>query len=714
MEFSLEETVGFASSGNLHLAGNPLQHPEPEIIQQGKAAVRNWFQQVAVQGTETLYEGKILLVGEPDAGKTTLMRKMFDEGIKIPDEDQNSTLGVSVQPGLNVNGSAGGAPISMSANVWDFGGQEIQYMLHQYFLTPDSLYVLVCDDRQENTRFDYWFQIIRLLGTESSPILVMLNKIKFESVSTFKRDHYRERFPGLRIDEVEVDLSKNDQRWQRLKDMIAERLSDLSVVGREVPRLWKTIRAKIEELKSRKLRMISLQEFLVLCADQGLEQEADVLNMLAYFHRIGIVLHFAGDERLSKTIFLDPNWITTSLYAILSDKNLGADRGQFNRDWIFSFWKEKGYGEIECGDLLSLMRKDNFDICYQLPGDQEQFIVPMLLPRDIGKYEWNTEENLQFRFQYPFMPRGIISRLIVRLNEYIEGKLKARSGAVFFHKPTQVRAEVLEEVTADEGLKVISIRISQGNLNDRREFLSRIRAEIEFIHTAAFPGMRCSEMVICNCPACLSAKKPNFHKRETLDQYIARGKTEIECHASSEKASIISMIGGVYGEHALKEGKYSDRAVKNKESKTSVSRSLSRVRELDKSIQRKKLEIEKLKALKATLDEKAEKQAARIEWFFAGISLFVFTGWALTVYLWGWDTIEPISFLTPLALVALSNFLFARFGRKWTRAYMLRTRLERISKEVYATARFSPNELDLTESELRDLEHEKRRVLESG
>ena len=35
-------------------------------------------------------------------------------------------------------------------NIWDFGGQEIYYATHQFFLTKRSLYVLVIDNRKED------------------------------------------------------------------------------------------------------------------------------------------------------------------------------------------------------------------------------------------------------------------------------------------------------------------------------------------------------------------------------------------------------------------------------------------------------------------------------------------------------------------------------------------------------------------------------------
>ncbi|WP_366558215.1 hypothetical protein [Okeania sp. SIO3B5] len=55
-------------------------------------------------------------------------------------------------------------------NIWDFGGQEIYHATHQFFLTKRSLYILVVDTRQENTRFDYWLNIVELLSDNSRSV----------------------------------------------------------------------------------------------------------------------------------------------------------------------------------------------------------------------------------------------------------------------------------------------------------------------------------------------------------------------------------------------------------------------------------------------------------------------------------------------------------------------------------------------------------------
>ncbi len=50
-------------------------------------------------------------------------------------------------------------------NIWDFGGQEVYHSTHQFFLTHRSLYLLVADDRKEDTDFNYWLTLSNCSAT---------------------------------------------------------------------------------------------------------------------------------------------------------------------------------------------------------------------------------------------------------------------------------------------------------------------------------------------------------------------------------------------------------------------------------------------------------------------------------------------------------------------------------------------------------------------
>jgi GTPase SAR1 family protein len=100
------------------------------------------------EGTDRLYEAKLVILGEPGAGKTSLAKKLVDAHYALSPTEK-STEGIEIvcwkfpfREGKD-----------FVVNIWDFGGQEIYHATHQFFLTGRSLYILVADARREDTDF---------------------------------------------------------------------------------------------------------------------------------------------------------------------------------------------------------------------------------------------------------------------------------------------------------------------------------------------------------------------------------------------------------------------------------------------------------------------------------------------------------------------------------------------------------------------------------
>ncbi len=91
-------------------------------------------------------------------------------------------------------------------NIWDFGGQEVYHATHQFFLTRRSLYVLVADDRKEDTDFNYWLQVVEL-RSDGSPFLIVQNE-KQDRRRDINLGSLRARFPNLK-DAYRVNLADN-------------------------------------------------------------------------------------------------------------------------------------------------------------------------------------------------------------------------------------------------------------------------------------------------------------------------------------------------------------------------------------------------------------------------------------------------------------------------------------------------------------------------
>ena len=75
-----------------------------------------------------------------------------------------STNGIEIEKSISFSKSS-----EIVFDLWDFGGQEIFYPTHQFFLTDRAVYLVVfrCDNLVES-RIEYWMKTIKYL-TDNSP-----------------------------------------------------------------------------------------------------------------------------------------------------------------------------------------------------------------------------------------------------------------------------------------------------------------------------------------------------------------------------------------------------------------------------------------------------------------------------------------------------------------------------------------------------------------
>ncbi|MBF0566581.1 MAG: hypothetical protein HQK89_15245 [Nitrospirae bacterium] len=111
----------------LTLDGNPLILPPPGIVSQGMTAVLSYLKELLEAGTQR-YEAKLLILGDGGEGKTCLSRAIRG----LPFADQHSTMGVDIEPWEFPHPKNPEDPgKTVTLNVWDFEGQEINHQSHQ-------------------------------------------------------------------------------------------------------------------------------------------------------------------------------------------------------------------------------------------------------------------------------------------------------------------------------------------------------------------------------------------------------------------------------------------------------------------------------------------------------------------------------------------------------------------------------------------------------
>lgn len=119
----------------LRLDNTQLPEPFPELIARGTPAVLAYLRSLADGAPQ--YEAKVLLVGEGNVGKTSLVAAMCAQPFV---ENRPTTHGIQLDQ-LSVPHPE--LDQALTLNTWDFGGQEVYRVTHQFFFSRRSLYLLV-------------------------------------------------------------------------------------------------------------------------------------------------------------------------------------------------------------------------------------------------------------------------------------------------------------------------------------------------------------------------------------------------------------------------------------------------------------------------------------------------------------------------------------------------------------------------------------------
>ncbi|MDH5178861.1 MAG: ADP-ribosylation factor-like protein [Gammaproteobacteria bacterium] len=513
--------------------GCPLVHPSPEIIEQGNVAVLNYFRELEAQGVDFLFEAKVLIVGEGGAGKTSLLRRLYQPGKPLPKEDE-TTKGIeicSIEFQLD-------SDHDFRLNVWDFGGQQIYHATHQFFLTKRSLYILVDDTRKDHKSvqdegFKYWLEVIEVL-TENSPVLIFQNE-KGGRSKTIDESGIKNRFSNIK--NFYRGNLENPNSVNRLRKAIQHFVQELPHIGEEVPAKWVAIRTAIEAMT--KIRPhISQHEYFDIYA-QHLEFDRDkALHLSRYLHDLGVFLHFQDDWQLRNTVILQNRWATEAVFRVLDDETVKNKLGRFDLNDCDRIWADSKYNDVH-RELLALMEK--FELCYRLIDMKpDTWLAPQLLnpSETILLYKWERLGDMVLCYRYEFMPKGIISRLIVRLHRFvIQPDLAWINGVLFEHEGTCAL------VKATERGNEILIR-ARGTENNA--LLSVIASELDALNKS-YRGLdeKVQKWVPCICSQCRASTSPEFFEHKRLVKRKQDNRLKVECPASYENVSVLELLDGI-------------------------------------------------------------------------------------------------------------------------------------------------------------------------
>lgn len=435
-------------------------------------AQSNLPEQLPAETIEVLAEAKLILVGDGNTGKTSLVNRLVYGSF---DSHENITRGVAITH-WNIDLPRVDVP-KARMNIWDFGGQGNMHATHPYFFSRRAVYLVVLNVREDDrfNRAEYWLRLVRTYGAES-PIIVVANKIDQFSARLDERT-LKDKYPN--IFEFIRASCETGAGIPELRAAIATAVCTFEDIGIRTPQSLVKLKQTLEgmtDVRAAHIRdTLSLDEYEALCDQHGVDpgQRAGFLRRL---NDLGVMLYFGDDPRLELNAVLNPFWVTEGIYRIINYEPLALASGKLQLEQVRSILPRDRYPSDKSMYILDMMRK--FELCFALDEQQTLFLLPDLFPAQQPELPAFDRENaLKLQFEYPVWQGATLTRLLVRLNYYLVENAYWRNGALLQSSDGKNRALII----ADEADRRLRIWVD-GELATRRNLLNRIREELNVIH----------------------------------------------------------------------------------------------------------------------------------------------------------------------------------------------------------------------------------------
>lgn len=477
---------------------NPITVPSIEILKKKNAKVLMYLEQYDLElqkGTRPINEAKMIIIGEPESGKTTLMNYLQGKPFTVPSTTQGFTI---EQWTIKENNT------DYRINIWDFGGQDIQSTVHQFFLTQDTLYLMVLNARKDELPDKYIEQIKSY--APDSPIIIVVNRIEenpsYEmGVKRLQETHKDKDGISLIKGVFKVSLLKGHKDLdpsyfsilEEMKQAIQKTLLEMPHIHRSVPITYLAVKEYLESAFFADKPYISHDTYEQICREKGLNIESND-DLLGYLNNLGTVRYF-DDLSLRNLQILNPEWLSDGVYRILVDGRTKQLRGIITErdfDTILQKTEENQfeYPKKHYNYLIQMIRK--FDM-----GHYDEETKRIFIPRAFGlDYIQNfnstlyKNEAIHFFFRYEsFIPSTIMPAFISRMFGLVKDQLYSQNGVVLEQNG---QFALVEQTTIKNRIDIwVSGDKSKG---EYFEFFLEIRKVFREFHEKR-PGLVVDEMI---------------------------------------------------------------------------------------------------------------------------------------------------------------------------------------------------------------------------
>lgn len=449
----------------LNITDNHFNVPIEVFNQKTNEIVRYILDLQASKKKKPLHEAKLIFIGSGYVGKTSLIN-MLSQGYYNTDELK--TEGIQIKEWRIPRGRD-----TLKLNVWDFGGQEIMHATHKFFMTSRTAYILVINPRTEDkygdSELEYWLKLIHSYATDV-PIVVAINKCETHKADIPKGE-LTDKYPNI-VSFVETSCKKNIGIG-KLKKEIFKAVSQLKHIDTLLPQSYFEIKNKLTD---RNDDYIQYTEYEHLCTEINPNFGAESMETLVgLLHDLGVMLNFNRDRRLKDTQVLNPEWVTSGVYQIITSPRLLKRKGILQAREISKILDKARYpSDRERFYIMDIMHR--FELCYQVPHVRDTYFIPGAFPKDRPTIDWKykPKDLLRFQYTYDVLPSSVMSRFIVKVHGFIRNRDYWRNGVILS------KNHCVAFIKADPEERKIYIQVA--GRGSKRELLGFIRSQFELIH----------------------------------------------------------------------------------------------------------------------------------------------------------------------------------------------------------------------------------------